>query len=46
MERKIIAMENKYLVTSLELVEDVFSKYQNPEEGALVRRLIEEIRSK
>lgn len=39
-------MENKYLLSSLELVEDVFTKYANPEEGKIVRRLVEEIRSK
>ena len=46
MERIIKAMENKYLEPSLELVEDVFTKHQDAEEGALVRRLVEEIRSK
>ena len=46
MERIIKSMEEKYRTTSLELVEDVFTKYQNAEEGALVRRLVEEIRSK
>ena len=46
MERIIKSMEEKYITTSLELVEDVFTKYQNAEEGALVRRLVEEIRSK
>ena len=46
MKRVIKSMEKRYHISSLELVEDVFSKYQNPEEGALVRRLVEEIRSK
>ena len=46
MNRIIKSMEDKYLITSLDLVEDVFTKYQNEEEGALVRRLVEEIRSK
>ena len=46
MERIIKSMENKYLTASLELIEDVFTKYQNAEEGALVRRLVEEVRSK
>ena len=46
MERTIIPMEEKYLITSLELVEDVFAKWDSPAEGKLVRRLIEEIRSK
>lgn len=46
MERHIKSMENKYLIASLELVEDVFTKYADPEEGKFVRRLVEEIRSK
>ena len=46
MNRIIKSMENKYLATSLELVEDVFTKHSDQEEGALVRRLVEEIRSK
>lgn len=39
-------MENKYLLPSLELVEDVFAKYDSPEEGKIVRKLVEEIRAK
>lgn len=46
MERIIKSMENQYLRPSLDLVEDVFTKYKNPEEGNTVRRLVEEIRSK
>lgn len=46
MERHIKSMENKYLLSSLELVENVFTKYANPNEGKIVRRLVEEIRSK
>ena len=46
MKRVIKSMENKYLTSSLDLVEDVFSKHSDPEEGALVRRLVTEIRSK
>jgi predicted N-acetyltransferase YhbS len=46
MKRIIKSMEDEYLTSSLELVEDVFAKYQNAEEGALVRSLVEEIRSK
>ncbi len=34
MERIIKSMEAKYLLPSLELVEEVFSRYQDPEEGA------------
>ena len=44
--RIIKAMEEKYLLPSLELVEQVFTKHSDAEEGALVRRLVEEIRSK
>ncbi len=46
MARMIKAMEDKYLRPSLALVEDVFTKYKNPEEGKAVRQLVEEIRSK
>ena len=44
--RIIKSMEEKYLVPSLELVEQVFTAHSDPEEGALVRSLVEEIRSK
>lgn len=46
MERKIKSMERRYQKKSLELVEEVFTKHSDAEEGALVRRLVEEIRSK
>ena len=46
MDRTIKAMENQYLLPALELVEDVFAKWDSPEEGKLVRRLVEEIREK
>lgn len=46
MQRVIKSMENKYLTSSLDLVEDVFTKHSDSEEGALVRHLVEEIRSK
>ena len=39
-------MEEKYLQPSLEMVEDVFSKWDSAEEGKTVRKLVEEIRSK
>ena len=40
-------MEEKYLQSSLELVETVFTEWEKrEEEGKLVRRLVEEIRSK
>ena len=44
--RIIKAMEEKYLLPSLELVEAVFTDHENAPEGKLVRRLVEEIRSK
>ena len=46
MQRIIKPMEEKYLLPSLELVEDVFAKWDSPEEGRTVRRLVEEIRRK
>ena len=39
-------MEEKYLLSSLELVEDVFAAWDSPKEGKVVRQLVEEIRSK
>lgn len=44
--RIIKSMEEKYLLPSLVLVEQVFTKHSDAEEGALVRSLVEEIRSK
>ena len=46
MERIIKSMEEKYLVPALRLVEAVFTAYESPEEGKLVRSLVEEIRRK
>lgn len=46
MERFIKSMEKQYLHSSLELVEDVFAQWDNPEEGKVVRQLVEEIRAK
>ncbi len=46
MGRIIKSMEPKYLRPSLQLVEDVFTKYKNAEEGKMVRQLVEEIRAK
>lgn len=46
MERIIKSMERQYLRPSLDLVEDVFTNYKDSEEGRVVRRLVEEIRSK
>lgn len=46
MERIIKSMETKYLLPSLELVRDVFAEYDSPEEGNVVRQLVEEIRAK
>jgi serine/threonine protein phosphatase PrpC len=44
--RTITAMKPEYLVPALELVEEVFTEHENADEGKLVRRLVEEIRSK
>ena len=44
MERIIKSMENKYLMPSLELVQEVFSEWDSLEEGKIVRQLVEEIR--
>ena len=44
--RVIKTMEERYLLPSLELVEQVFTDHADAEEGKLVRRLVEEIRSK
>ncbi len=46
MKRYVKSIENKYLQPSLEMVEAVFTASESAEEGALVRRLVEEIRSK
>ena len=46
MKRIIKSMENKYLLPSLELVQKVFAEYDSPEEGKVVRQLVEEIRAK
>lgn len=46
MKRIIKSMEERYLISSLKLVETVFTAHENAEEGKLVRALVEEIRSK
>lgn len=46
MSRHIQPMESQYLLSSLDLVEDVFTKWADPGEGKLVRHLVEEIRSR
>ncbi|MBE5804818.1 MAG: N-acetyltransferase [Clostridiales bacterium] len=46
MARFIKSMEEKYLLPSLELVEQVFTEHENAAEGRLVRHLVEEIRRK
>lgn len=46
MERVVKQMEEKYLLPSLDLVEDVFAQWDSPEEGRVVRHLVEEIRGK
>lgn len=38
-------MESKYLFPSLDLVQDVFTQWDGPEEGKVVRQLVEEIRA-
>ena len=44
--RVIQAMEDRYLIPSLNLVERVFTEYQDAAEGRTVRQLVEEIRAK
>lgn len=44
--RIIKAMEEKYRLPSLEMVDAVFTAHSDADEGKLVRRLVEEIRSK
>lgn len=46
MNRIIKSLENKYLSSSAEFVEAVFTASENEESGRLVHRLVEEIRSK
>ena len=43
MLRIIKPMENRYLKPSLELVEDVFTAWDSPEEAKTVRTLVERI---
>ena len=43
MQKTIKAMETKYLQPSLEMIEDVFTKWDSPEEGKMVRSLVEEM---
>jgi len=44
--RRIKIMEEKYLLPSLELVEEVFTAWRDAREGRMVRSLVEEIRRK
>ncbi len=44
--RTIKPIETKYLLSSLDLVEEVFTESYNFDEGKMVRRLVEEIRIK
>lgn len=44
--RTIRPMEDRYLLPSLDLIEQVFTEHENAREGATVRRLVEEIRAK
>ena len=43
--RQVRAREGQYRLPALELVEEVFTQYDSPEEGQMVRRLVEEIRA-
>lgn len=44
--RQVREMEGQYRLPALELVEEVFTQYDSPEEGRMVRRLVEEIRAR
>ncbi len=46
MKRIIKVCTEQYKIPSLDLVEKVFTEHENVNEGRLVRRLVEEIRSK
>ena len=46
MEKNIKICSEAYKLAALQLVEKVFSDWDSPEESRLVRRLVEEIRSK
>ncbi len=46
MQRIIRSMEERYRLPALELVQEVFTRSQDAEEGRFVRSLAEEIRSK
>lgn len=46
MQREIKPMETKYLLPSLDLIQEVFTQWADPKEGSLVRQLVEEIRIK
>lgn len=46
MTRIIKSMDEKHLLSSLELVEEVFTEHENAQEGRTVRALVEEIRAK
>ena len=46
MKQMITTMQEKYLEPSLNMIEQVFSEWDSPEEGKKVRHLVEEIRAK
>ena len=46
MKRIIKSMEDKYLLSSLQMVQEVFTDSETKEDALIVRNLIEEIRSK
>jgi len=39
-------VDDKYKVSTLDFIQEVFTNYKNIEEGLLVRSLVEEIRQK
>ena len=43
--QQVREMEEQYRLPALELVEEVFTQHDSPEEGRMVRRLVEEIRA-
>ena len=44
--RQVREMEEQYRLPALELVKEVFTQHDSPEEGRMVRRLVEEIRAR
>ena len=46
MSRQIKVVDDRYRLPAMELVQEVFTQWDSPEEGRTVRRLAEEIRAK